>query len=213
MAGSIDSKLLNEICTIKSKENYMAGKILKIYEDKFAVKLTDNVELADDVEILIETLDNVIYFYVAKTESQHVLDDERIIMFQPISDLNENNKRSFPRFKTDIYFHSKVVTPLRLFPPKDMQWLHGELIDISEGGIKTSTTRHIPQNELIEVKIGEPFFEKTKFVICRVEHVQATEESGYHISCEFINVTPEERRHIRSFIEYASSYVKDQLTI
>lgn len=211
MEYCIDKKLLDEICTISTAEQYLVGKISRIYPDKFAVKvlsINNNQELIinNQVEIRVETLDNEIYFYVAMIESQHLLSSNQIIFLKPISHIHENNKRKDLRLKIEPYLSSNIY--YSKFPSNDAKWNKSKLIDLSQGGLQFKSRNYLNKGELIEVKLAPPFLEKIEYIICRVINTTELNEI-YYISVQFINISELNKDRINDFIISIHSKFKE----
>lgn len=203
MNSPIKSKLLKEICTITTSNHILVGQIIKIYPDKFAVRLLpvtgDKKIISGEVQIRVETLDNEIFFYVALVDSQHLLNTRRIIFFKPVSELYETNRRNDQRLKietclkpTDLHF--------RQFPPIDTQWIKGRLIDISRGGLQIKCDTYLSKGNLIEIKLAAPILEKTEVIISRIVNTKK-EGDAYVSSIQFINLPESHQQKIEHFIQ------------
>lgn len=211
MENCIDQKLLGEVCTINTNDKYLVGRISKIYPDKFAINLlsiSKNQEISgQQVEIRIETLDNRIYFYVALIESQHILPLKKIIFLKPVSELREDNKRQYKRLKVETFLdHINIF--IRPFPPINTNWLKGRLIDISQGGIQIKSNTYLSRGEIIEAKVGSPFFQKNELIICRIVNIK-DELNEYHISIQFLNLDEAQMEKIDRYISSALEYIKN----
>lgn len=202
MEYCIDEKLLNEICTISSDNQYLVGKISRIYPDKFAVRVfsinhKQELIVNNQVEIRIETLNNEIYFYVALIESQHLLSSNQIVFFKPISHIHDNNKRKDVRLKIETYVSSNIY--YRSFPSNEANWSKAKLVDLSQGGLQFKSKNYLYKGHLIEIKLGPPFFEKIEYIVCRVINSKEFSD-GYYISIQFINISEVHKQKINDFI-------------
>ncbi|GEM_PF-4949824 len=210
--GSIPDNLLNEICILKYDEEYLLGKISKIFSDKFAISLLSlekkvELKLKSHVEIRVESLDERIYFYVALVDSQHIFNSHHYVLFKPVSEINSTNKRVYPRLKVKSYFPNLYVQ-FTNFPQVKDNKENGEVIDISEGGIQLKTNNFHNIGELIGLKLSNPFLAYSEVIICRV--LQTTKEKNYYLlSLQFLNLSPHNQEEIKSFIEKTKSEIID----
>jgi len=202
MEYCIDEKLLNEICTISTVDQYLVGKISRIYPDKFAVKVfsinhKQELIINNQVEIRVETLDNEIYFYVALIESQHLLSSNQIVFLRPISHIHENNKRKEIRLKIETYLSANIY--YRGFPSNEANWSKAKLIDLSQGGLQFKSRDYLYKGQLIEIKLGPPFLEKTEYIVCKIINSSEHNE-GYYASIQFINISELDKLRLNDFI-------------
>jgi len=79
MNKCIEDELLNEICTIKTENNNIIGRITDISSKMFSVSTisssNEKFELNRQIEIIIQTINNEVYLIKASCESIEKLED------------------------------------------------------------------------------------------------------------------------------------------
>lgn len=212
MSYSINNSFLGEVCTLNSRNQYWVGRISRIYADKFAVTMflderVDDISLNKEISIIIETLDNKIYLYVAFIESQHVFASEKIVFVKPVSEIFENNRREYKRLKIDTYFKKTFFNLFQFFPTIDTKWMKGIVVDVSEGGLQILGDPYISKGQMIKVKVGPPFIDTVEFIIGRITNIKSG-QGGYLYSVQFLTLTENNKTNIRNYIEYAHEQIK-----
>lgn len=194
-------QLLGEICTLKDGHEIWVGKIVQIDIDHFSVKLLEekgNQPFFEqqNLKIIIETMNQEIHLLDVEIVSQSYQENERILLLNPISDIQFQSKRQGPRLPCpdpiEIYY--------RIFPPSYHSWKIGSFFNISVGGAQFIGDMYISIGELMEVKLGNPFFAEDEIVISRIVH--ATSENGkYTFSIQFLNLQDSHKNQLTKYIE------------
>ncbi len=205
MNNCIESRLLDEICSIKTPENYLIGRITEINSETFSVSTIspsyEILELNKQIEIKIETIDNEVYFINTSCESIKELNESMTLNLKPISQSHDKNKRQFNRLKIKLHYDEPIIIQLQQFPPVETTyWKKGKLIDISQGGIRVKENNFLSTGQLIEIKLNSPFFSKNEYIVSRV--VNKTKENDIFIfSIQFLNISDENKHHLEQYID------------
>lgn len=205
MNNCIESGLLNEICTIKTPENYLIGRITDITSDTFSVRtISPSQEILDLnklIEIKIETIENEVYFISTSCESIKETNEDITLILKPISQTHDKNKRKFNRLEIKLHNDEPIIIQLQQFPPDETTfWKKGDLVDISAGGIRVKENNFLSTGQLLELKLGLPFFNKNEYIVSRV--VNKTKENDIFIfSIQFINISDENKQHLEQYID------------
>lgn len=204
MSLSINETLLNEICLINFSNHRLIGKVVKIYPDKFAVSLYEAnhtaLQVSDKAEIRIDTPHDKSYFFIAILESKHVIANDNIIFFKPLSAKEQENRRKYKRLTIDNYLNKTMVT-YRDFPPIDKQWEKAQLVDISQGGLQMITNHVISTNQLLEIQIGQPFIKSSEIIISRVVNYKKESSTQFLLSIQFLTLSDLHKDEIEAYIQ------------
>ncbi len=204
MNKCIEDELLNEICTIKTENNNIIGRITDISSKMFSVSTisssNEKFELNRQIEIIIQTINNEVYLIKASCESIEELEDSIILILKPITQSHNKDKRQFNRLEIKPNFDDPIIVRLQQFPPADTTyWKKGDLIDISPGGIRVKENDFLSMGQLIELELGVPFFNKNEYIVSRV--VNKIKENGIFIlSIQFLNISDENISHLEQYI-------------
>lgn len=207
MDNLTEKKLFNEVCTIKIENQYLVGKITEIDADKSFIEILSNYstfEQNEQIEIRIENFEQEdVILITCLIESMNKTDNNLTLAVKSISRLIEKNKRQYKRLKVELLSKDAFNVLLQPFPPQDLtNWVEGELIDISEGGVQLKDNNFLSTGQLIEMKIGSPFFEKDQYIVSRVVN-RSKINNDFIFSIQFLNLSDRNREIIQKFIDNA----------
>lgn len=214
MENCLEEKLLGEICTLKIKNDFSIAEISEIGHETFDVKvltaLNSNISNQEHIEVRIETIDDEIYFYKALIISHEDSNANIILTLKPLEQLHDKNKRNEKRMKIGISVKEQYIL-YQAFPPIETNWLSAELIDISPGGLQIKDGNFQSIGQLVELKFGEPFFEKNEIVIARIVHTQK-EDKNYIYSIQYLNLSDNHQKKIADYIDNIEKKINQALS-
>ncbi|WP_017756718.1 PilZ domain-containing protein [Calidifontibacillus oryziterrae] len=208
MNNNLDQQLLGEICTLKYGQEILVGQIVQIDEEHFTVKLVEGEKKSSFLEkqafkITIETLDRKIRLLDAEFVSESSQDMNRLLLLKATSDIQFQSKRQGPRLP--------CTTPIdilyRVFPPIYHSWKTGSFFNISTGGAQFIGDMYIAIGELMEVKLGPPFFAENEIVISRIVHA-SSEKGKYTFSIQFLNLQETHKEQLNNYIKETLSALR-----
>ncbi|MGD9678767.1 MAG: PilZ domain-containing protein [Vulcanibacillus sp.] len=208
MNNCIESKLIGEICTIKTPTNYLVGRISGIDIDTFSVEiLNPSVEVFEknsQIEVRIEKLDqDDIYFFITYIDSFKKLNNNLILKLKLISKLQEKNKRQYRRLNLETHSNQSLSILLQTFPPSETaRWEKGELLDISQEGVQLKDNNFLSTGQLLEIEIGLPFFGTNQYIISRIVN-KTKVANDFIFSVQFLNISTENKQSIEKYIKNA----------
>lgn len=209
MNTQLDPQLLGEICTLRNRQEIWVGQIVQIDVDQFLVKLLEEKREftfleQQNLKITIETMNQEIHLLDAEIVSQSSQGNESILQLKPISDIQFHSKRQGPRLPCP----NPIEIFYRVFPPSYHSWKIGSFFNISIGGAQFIGDMYIANGELMEVKLGSPFFAEEEIVISRIVH--ATSENGkYTFSIQFLNLQDSHKDQLKKYIEKTLENLKN----
>ncbi|EKN67887.1 PilZ domain-containing protein [Schinkia azotoformans] len=210
MSYHLEPHLLGEICTLKHKHELWIGQIVLIKDELFELQLLEekvkSVPLGKQpLWITIETIDHEIHLLDVEIVSDSLRDNDRILLLKAVSDLKFQSKRQ----DTRLPIADEIEMFYREFPPRYYKWEKGSFLNISLGGAQFTGSKYISQGNLIEIKLGPPFFGDDDDEVVISRNVHATSENGdYIFSVQFLNLIESHQTQLKKYIENIYSGLK-----
>lgn len=211
MSYHLEPHLLGEICTLKHKHEIWIGQIVLIKNELFELQLLEekvkSVPLGKQpLWITIETIEHEIHLLDVEILSDSIRDDERILLLKAVSDLKFHSKRQ----DTRLPIANEIEMHYREFPPRYHKWEKGSFLNISLGGAQFTGNKYISQGNLIEIKLGPPFFGDDDDEVVISRNVHATSENGHYIfSVQFLNLIESHQGQLRKYIDNIYSELRE----